>query len=101
MYDQVQRDLDEIIVLLQEDGSSWLRLFKLAKQAFEQADYDSCGSIILSGSGGMGSLNDIVLGQGHDASEEWGWKPGCQELNDKFQVLLGRLYTFAEKVSRR
>lgn len=101
MYEQVQCDLDEIIVLLQEDGNSWVRLFKLAKQAFAQADYKTCGSIILSGSGGMGSLNDIVLGQGHTASGEWNWKPGYEELNDKFQVLLGRLYSFADNVSRR
>jgi hypothetical protein len=101
MYDQVQRDLDEIIVLLQDDGNSWVRLFRLARDAFAQADYKACGSIILSGSGGMGSLNDIVLGQGRTESGEWGWKPGYQSLNDKFQVLLGRLYCFAEKVSRR
>lgn len=101
MYDQVQRDLDEIIVLLQDDGNSWVRLFKLARQAFAQADYETCGSMILSGSGGMGSLNDIVLGQGRNASGEWGWKPGYQELNDTFQVLLGRLYSFADTVARR
>jgi len=101
MYDQVQSDLDEIIVLLQDDGNSWVRLFKLARQAFAQADYKACGSMILSGNGGMGSLNDIVLGQSRNASGEWGWTPGYQELNDKFQVLLGRLYTFADKVSRR
>jgi hypothetical protein len=101
MYEQAQQDLDEIIVLLQDDGNSWARLFRLAKQAFSEADYKTCGSIILSGSGGMGSLNDIVLGQGRDATGEWAWKPGYRKLNDEFQALLGRLHSFADNVSRR
>lgn len=101
MYDQAQSDLDEIIVLLEADANSWARLFRQARIAFAEEDYKACGSVILSGSGGMGSLNDIVLGQGRNATGEWVWKPGYQELNNKFQVVLARLYSFAEAISRR
>lgn len=100
-YDQVRMDLDEIVALLTKDGCSWARLFELAKCEFDRANYKACGSIILSGSGGMGSLNDLVLGQGSTEAGEFVWKPGYKELNDRFQVLLGRLYGFAESISSR
>jgi hypothetical protein len=101
MYGQVETDLDEMVALLENDGSSWIRLFKLAKREFDHANYEACGSIILSGSGGMGSLNDLVLGQGRDESGDWVWKPGYKERNDRFQMLLGRLYASARTMASR
>jgi hypothetical protein len=95
MYDQVREDIDEMISLLESDNSSWVQLFRKAKRAFDAQDYENCSSIILSGSGGMGSLNDLILGQGRDERGDFQWKDGYRELNDRFQVLLGRLYSFA------
>jgi len=100
MYDEVREDLEQIIVLLEKDQSSWVRLFLQARRAFDAQDLASCSSIILSGSGGMGSLNDLVLGQGRDESGNFCWKDGYQELNDAFQERLGRLYGFARAYLR-
>ena len=100
MYDQVGIDLEKIIALLEKDQNSWARLFRQARRAFDAEDFQSCGSIILSGSGGMGSLNDLVLGQGKDEQGNFHWKDGYQELNDTFQTLLGRLYEFSRACLR-
>lgn len=48
----------------------------------------------------MGSLNDLILGQGRDEHGNFQWRDGYRELNDRFQTLLGRLYTFASDYRR-
>lgn len=50
-----------MIELLEKDGSKWSLLFQEALTEFQRGDYRLCADIILSGSGGMGSLNiDII-----------------------------------------
>lgn len=100
MYDQVGKDLNEMITLLEGDSNAWAQLFRKAKRAFDAHDFENCSSIILSGSGGMGSLNDLILGQGRDERGVFQWKKGHRELNDRFQELLGRLYSFAGSYRR-
>lgn len=56
--------------------------------------------VILSGSGGMGSLNDLVLGQSRDASGNFQWKDGYGAMNEQFQRLFESLYAFAHTYRR-
>jgi hypothetical protein len=100
MHNEVRSDLEQIIALLKSDKCDWVRLFNQALLAFDEEDFESCSSIILSGCGGMGSLNDIVLGQGMDQHGNFCWKDGYRDLNDTFQLLLGRLYGFARAYPR-
>ncbi len=90
-----------MITLLEEDGrAGWVRFFGAALTLLEQGEADACARQILSGSGGMGSLNDLVLGQGLDAQGNFQWKDGYQELNARYQQLLERLYAFSHNVRR-
>ncbi|WDE10868.1 DUF6966 domain-containing protein [Thalassomonas haliotis] len=96
MYDKTRKDLEAMIELLENDGSRWSLFFQKAMVAFEQGEYQHCGEIILSGSGGMGSLNDLVLGQTKGEDGKFQWKKGYEEINNSYQELLSSLYVFAQ-----
>jgi hypothetical protein len=100
MYEQVRTQIVEMIDLLESDSSSWVKLFRKALLAFDAQDFDHCAYIILSGSGGMGSLNDLVLGQSQDEKGQFIWKDGYVEMNEKFASLLGQLYGFSRSYQR-
>ncbi|WP_237055816.1 DUF6966 domain-containing protein [Microbulbifer sediminum] len=100
MYEKTRKDLLAMIELLESDGSRWSQFFQKALAAFDQSEYQRCSEIIMSGSGGMGSLNDLVLGQTTDRNGNFQWKPGYEELNNSYQDLLSSLYAFAHGIRR-
>ncbi|PYF83110.1 MULTISPECIES: hypothetical protein [Marinomonas] len=100
MYDKTRKDLILTIVLLEEDESRWSQFFQKALAAFDDGEYQRCAETILSGSGGMGSLNDLVLGQTTDKNGKFQWKPNHEEINNQFQELLSSLYAFAQGMQR-
>jgi len=89
-----------MIELLENDGSRWSQFFQKALGAFDNSDYHRCSETILSGSGGMGSLNDLILGQTTDLNGKFKWKPNHEEVNSKYQELLSSLYAFSQSVRR-
>lgn len=97
MVEDTGKDLRAMINLLEKDGSRWAQLFQKALMAYEQGDYYRCGEIILSASGGLGSLNDVVLGQTTDQDGNFQWKAGYEEMNCSYQELLSSLYAFARE----
>ncbi len=100
-YAQTQNDLREMVALLVKDGhDGWARFFETALTLLQTGEARACARHILSGSGGMGSLNDLVLGQGGDAEENFRWKAGYREMNERYQTLLERLYAFSHNVQR-
>ena len=101
MYETSRILLTEMIALLEEEKSDWwAKHFKRALSAFDSNDYLNCANIIMSGSGGMGSLNDVVLGQTTNDKGEFCWKPNVDELNKKYMHLLGELYSFSKSVQK-
>jgi len=100
IYQSTRNELVEIIQLLEKDESSWTSHFKKALIAFDNENYQLCGEIILSGSGGMGSLNDLVLGQSVDRNGAFQWKQNHIEINEQFQSLLGSLYAFSHNLRK-
>jgi hypothetical protein len=100
MYTEQRVNLVEMIALLDREGCAWAGHFRKALLAFDRGDLDHCGHIILSGSGGMGSLNDLVLGQTRAADGAFRWKDGYAELNEHYQGLLEKLYAFAHAIQR-
>lgn len=100
MYEQLRNHLNEMIALLDRDSCAWAEHFRKALSACDREDYEHCSYIILSGSGGMGSLNDLVLGQTRDINGSFKWKNGHVEMNEKFQQLLESLYSFAHAYQR-
>ncbi len=101
MYDKTRKDLVLMIELLENDESRWSQFFQKALVAFDNGDYQRCAETILSGNGGMGSLNDLVLAQTTDQSGKFQWKPSYEEINNKYQELLSSLYVFSQGIQRR
>ena len=97
----VERDLEEMIRLFEaDDWHHWAEFFRKALALFRANDSAECGKHILSGSAGMGSLNDVILGQTTNATGQFEWKPDYKESNNKYQALLARLYGFGRQASR-
>lgn len=52
-----------MIFLLEEEKLDWwVKYFKCVLVVFDFNEFLNCVNIIMFGSGGMGSLNDLVLG---------------------------------------
>lgn len=69
-----------------------------ARALLVNADYRGI-EYLLSAYGGMGSLNDLVLGQG-SFDGVFAWKPGYVELNEAFDLLRGQAATLANAIRR-
>jgi len=96
VYETARENLARIISLLDADGEKgWAAFFSGALESFDRGDYRECARVILSGSGGAGSLDDLVLGQGKDGSGAFAWKPGHRRINGEFRELLAALRDFA------
>lgn len=89
-----------MIALLDRDACAWAAHFRKALSAFDRGDFNHCGYTILAGSGGMGSLNDLVLGQSRSADDTLQCKDGYMEMNEQYQRLLEKLYVFAHGIQR-
>ena len=66
---------------------------RLLDSDFSGIDY------LLSAHGGVGSLNDVVLGLSNEGGAS-GWKPGHVELNEKFAALRNRAWELADAIKR-
>ncbi|KID56569.1 hypothetical protein JF50_11570 [Pseudoalteromonas luteoviolacea] len=101
MHENIRVQLTEMIFLLEAENSDWwVKHFKHALSAFDSNEFLNCANIIMSGSGGLGSLNDLVLGQTTNAKGEFCWKANADELNQKYMHLLGELYAFSKSVQK-
>ena len=93
---QAREKLLEIINLLRSEGEDgWTRFFSAALEAYDRGAFSECADIILSGCGGMGSLDDLVLGQTMMRDGSFAWKHGAARTNEIFQRLIGELRSFA------
>ena len=97
---ETENHLNEMIQLFDDDGwDSWANFFREALALYQNGELSKCGQHILNGSAGMGSLNDVILGQ-DNYDGELRWKPNYKESNQRYNELLAKLYGFAEQ-SRR
>ena len=91
--------LDELTAVLKSDGNiHWSSFIHRAKSRLMNADYSGIESL-LSAYGGMGSINDLVLGQSVEGGE-FSWKAGHVELNEKFLALKSRAWELADEIKR-
>ncbi|MBX8495899.1 DUF6966 domain-containing protein [Pseudomonas cichorii] len=83
--------LDELVVVLESDGEEhWSQWMLDARTRL--ADSDLSGITKLrSAYGGMGSFNDLMLGQSY-RNGVLCWKSGYGELNQKFYGLRDEIY---------
>lgn len=91
--------LDELASVLESDGNNhWGGWMRKARSRLLNSDFSGI-EYLLSAYGGMGSLNDVVLGQSYkDGVFEW--KPGYVELNEKFTALSSKAWKLADAIKR-
>ncbi len=78
--------LDQLATLLESDGAvRWSVWMRKARARLLDSDYSGI-EYLLSAYGGMGSLNDLVLGQSR-VDGLFAWRPGYVELNETFSEL--------------
>jgi hypothetical protein len=96
---ELVKTLDELAEVLECDGdrhwSAWMRMAadKLRAGDASGADY------LLRAYGGMGSLNDLILGQTH-VNGSFAWKPNHMALNERFESLRTRAWQLAQNMRR-
>ena len=93
----IEQHISEMIQLFDDDGwDSWANFFRKALLLYQNGEIAKCGQHILGGSGGMGSLNDVILGQ-DNRDGQFQWKPNYKETNRRYNELLAKLYGFARQ----
>ncbi|WP_373369490.1 DUF6966 domain-containing protein [Laribacter hongkongensis] len=91
--------LDELVSVLESGGNAhWGEWIRQARTRLLNSDYSGI-ECILSAYGGMGSLNDVVLGQScKDGVIEW--KPESVELNERFAMLNRKAWELASSIKQ-
>lgn len=91
--------LEEFAHLLESDGDqSWSLWIRTASRKLSNGD-GSGVEYLLRAYGGMGSINDLVLGQTF-RDGTFAWKPGYLELNERFETLRDKAWHLAQNVKR-
>jgi len=91
--------LEEMIRVLDSDGEKhWRKWMASARSRLVNSDYSGVEHV-LDAYGGMGSFNDLVIGQSM-AGGLFCWKPGAEEENDKLDALRSKAYELAEYIKR-
>ncbi|WP_150706741.1 DUF6966 domain-containing protein [Pseudomonas fluorescens] len=91
--------LDQLAAMLESDGDThWSLWMRKARARLMDSDYSGI-EYLQSAYGGMGSFNDLILGQ----SDENGvlcWKSGHVELNERFDELRNKAAKLVELIKR-
>lgn len=91
--------LDQLATVLESDGDThWSQWIRKARAHVMNSDYYGI-EYLLSAYGGMGSFNDLILGQS-SVNGAFAWKPGHVELNNKFDALRNQAAKLAHKIKR-
>ena len=91
--------LDQLIKVLESDDEiHWSRWMRKAQAYLIDSDYYGI-TYLLSAYGGMGSFNDLVLGQNANAGA-FAWSLGHVDINDNLQALRHRAAQLALEIQR-
>jgi hypothetical protein len=85
--------LEEIIRVLDSDGEKhWRKWMASARSRLANSDYSGVEHLL--DAYGMGSFNDLIIGQSMVVGRI-SWKPGAEEANDRLNELRGEAYELA------
>jgi Domain of unknown function (DUF6966) len=91
--------LDQIVAVLDADGERhWRKWMASARSRLANSDYSGIEHL-LGAYGGMGSFNDLIIGQSI-VKGEFHWKDGAREANDKLDALRTQAYQIADFIKR-
>ena len=92
--------LHQLAELLERDGDRhWSAWMRRAQTRLEKSD-SSGVDYLLSAYGGMGSFNDLILGQSSDAGR-FAWKDGHIELNERLDKLRSTAWQQALQIKKQ
>ena len=86
-----------MIAITEWDNSEWATWLSKCKQELENSDYHGIERL-LGGYGGMGSFNDLVVGQSHDDNGNFMWRKGYKRKNDQLSLLRTKAYEIAQHI---
>ena len=91
--------LDQLIAILDADGEShWRKWMASSRSRLLNSDYSGIDHL-LGAYGGMGSFNDLVIGQSM-VNGQFRWKDGAREANDTLDSLRTEAYQVADFIKR-
>ena len=91
--------LSELIELLERDNEThWSKWMRKAKSRIEASDYSGI-THLLGAYGGMGSFNDLILGQSLQRGKIV-WKDNQAELNEELSRLRSEAWELATYIKR-
>ena len=91
--------LSELIELLERDSEThWSNWMRNAKSRIEASDYSGI-THLLGAYGGMGSFNDLILGQSLQRGKIV-WKDNQAELNEELSRLRSEAWELATYIKR-
>ncbi|NOU14986.1 MAG: hypothetical protein HOO92_13655 [Methylococcaceae bacterium] len=89
--------LEQIGQLLDSDGEKhWRKWLASVRSQLINSDYSGV-EYLLDAYGGMGSFNDLVIGQVM-VGGRLSWQTDAQEANDKLSALRGEAYELAQYI---
>ena len=96
---ELAETLRNLVVVLEADGDEhWSHWIKDALARISGDDYSGIEKL-LGAYGGMGSINDLVLGQSY-ANGKFSWKPGHIARNERFSALSSKAWELANDIRR-
>jgi hypothetical protein len=92
--------LGQLVAMLESDGNAhWSDWMRRAQSLLERSDASGIDGL-LSAYGGMGSFNDLILGQTME-NGVFAWKPNAEELNSRFDELRSKAWILADALKRQ
>jgi hypothetical protein len=96
---ELMKVLDELVALLERDGETkWRAWIQKAQSRLADSDYSGI-QVLLGAYGGMGSFNDLVLGQSFE-NGIFAWKSGHEQLNNDLEKLREKAWSLATAIKR-
>ncbi len=97
--DELLEVLNDIIQLLESDGEQhWSKWIRQSRERLRNSDFSGIEHL-LSAYGGMGSFNDLVIGQSHENGESR-WREGHVERNSRLNELRSKAWKLADDIWR-
>jgi hypothetical protein len=100
MHEDLQRLIaliTETVAVLESDGEGHWRAWLVRIRSSLEAGDTYGARELLSGYGGMGSFNDLVLGQANQNGRS-AWQSNAVELNRRFDELRGQMWQVAKQI---
>ena len=97
--DELLETLHEMIELLEENGEQrWSKWMRQSRDWLLDSDFSGIEHL-LSAYGGMGSFNDLVIGQRYE-NGEFRWKENYSEMNNKLNEFRKKAWELADAIRR-